>query len=81
MREEGEVRVRKAVFVTLNHATLIKWHLKTALEPSKLNFFQKMSRVGYVCIEESFDTIFKIGWGWGGPHGLSVEKIGHGREG
>ena len=42
--------------------------------PSFLNtdFFFKI-RVGYVYIEESFDTIFNMG--------LWVEKIGHGREG
>ena len=29
----------------------------------KLKFFQKISRVGYVCIEESFDTIFNMACG------------------
>ena len=41
----------------MNHATLIKLHLKIALGPSKL----QISMVVYVCIEESFDTIFNIG--------------------
>ena len=50
-------------------------------------FFQKKSREGYVCIEESFDTIYNMGYGGGGgvkpppPHELWVRKIGHGREG
>ena len=28
------------------------------------NFSKKNSRIGYVCIEKSFDTIFNIGGGW-----------------
>ena len=43
--------------INFNHATLIKLHLKIALGPSKL----QISMVVYVCIEESFDTIFNIG--------------------
>ena len=33
------------------------------LAPSKLKIVPKNSRVGYVCIEESFDTIFNMGCG------------------
>ena len=46
----------------------------SGLAPSKLIFFYK-SRVGYAYIEESFDTIFNMGYG------LWVGKIAHGREG
>ena len=35
----------------------------SGLAPSKLTFFQKNLRVGYVYIEESFDTIFNMGYG------------------
>ena len=31
--------------------------------PSKQKFFKKKLRVGYVYIEESFDTIFNMGYG------------------
>ena len=46
-------------------------------------FFQKNLTVGYVYIEESFDTIFNMGYGGGRclPHGLWVGKFTHGREG
>ena len=49
------------------------------------NITLKIPGVGYVCIEESVDTIFNMGCGGGvqrpPPHGLWVKKIGHGREG
>ena len=35
----------------------------SGLAPSRLKFFQKEIRVGYVYIEESFDTIFNMGYG------------------
>ena len=37
----------------------------SGLASSKLKFVSKNSRVGYVCIEESFDTIFNIDHGGG----------------
>ena len=37
----------------------------SGLAPSKMNIFPKNSRVGYVCIEESFGTIFDMGYGTG----------------
>ena len=42
------------------------------------NITLKIPGVGYVCIEESFDTIFNMGCGGGESYS---EKIGHGREG
>ena len=47
--------------VTLNHATSIKFRPFSSLAPSNLKIFQKISRVGYVCIEESFETTFNMG--------------------
>ena len=46
------------------------------LAPSKLTFKKKKWRVGYVYIEDSFDTIFNMGYGGGAynPHGLWVGK-------
>ena len=50
-------------------------------------FFNPSSTiVGYVYIEESFDTIFNMGYGEGGgyrapPHGLCVGKTTHGLKG
>ena len=88
--EEGEVRVgedcRLRKFESRN---LDKMASKKCPSTLKTDFFpKKTSRVGYVCIEESFNTIFNIGCGEGGggvqrppPHGLWVETIGHGREG
>ena len=57
----------------------------SGLAPSKLNIKKKI-RVGYVYIEESFDTIFNMGYGGGAynaraPHGLWIGKIAHGRKG
>ena len=53
--------------------------------PSKLKILQQKLRVGYSYIEESFDTIFNMGYGGGAynppPHGLWVGKIAHGRKG
>ena len=37
--------------------------LFSGLAPSKLKLFPKKLRVGYVCIEESFDIIFNMGYG------------------
>ena len=37
----------------------------SGLGPLKLKFFQQNLRVGYVYIEESFDTIFNMGYGGG----------------
>ena len=53
----------------------------SGLAPSKLKMFSKKLRVGYVFIEESFDTIFNMGYGGGlqdpPPHALCVGKITH----
>ena len=35
----------------------------SGLVPSKLIFFSKIIRVGYVFLEKSFDTIFIMGYG------------------
>ena len=43
----------------------LKWRLKNALAPTNRKFFNEISRVSYVCIEESFDTIFNMGYGSG----------------
>ena len=32
-------------------------------DPQNWKYFQQISRVGYVCIEESFDTIFNMDYG------------------
>ena len=51
---------------------------KNALAPSKLKF-KKNSRVGYVCIEESFDTIFNMGYGlgkWAMDMRVKIESLG-----
>ena len=58
----------------------------SGLATSKLIFFSnKKLRVGYMYKEESFDTIFNMGYGggvvWRLPHGLWVGKIAHGRKG
>ena len=51
--------------------------------PSKLKILQQKLRVGYSYIEESFDTIFNMGYGGEPtgplppPHALSVGKITH----
>ena len=37
----------------------------SVLAPSKLKKFSKKLRVGYVYIKESFDIIFKMGYGSG----------------
>ena len=37
----------------------------SGLAPSKLKIFQQKLRVDYVYIEESFDTIFNMGYGSG----------------
>ena len=44
------------------------------------NFFKKTLYVGYVYIEESFDTILNMGCG-GGGHGVWVGKIAQGQKG
>ena len=50
----------------------------SGLAPSKLKFFSKKLRVGFVYIEESFDSIFNMGYGGPtGPHALCVGKITH----
>ena len=41
------------------------WGLFPAYHPQNWNFVQKKLRVGYVYIEESFDTIFDMGYGGG----------------
>ena len=42
-------------------------YVKGQKEPiiDKKNCFKKNSRVGFVCIEKSFDTIFNMGYGSG----------------
>ena len=37
--------------------------IRVGLAPSKLKILKKKMRVGYVYIEESFGTIFNIGYG------------------
>ena len=58
----------------------------SGLAPSKLKMFSTKIRVGYVYIEESFDTIFNMGYGGRTTPpplllGLWVCKIAHGRKG
>ena len=48
--------------------------------PSKQNFFQQKSRVGYVYIEESFDTIFNMGYGGGWGRTLTPSPMDYGSE-
>ena len=46
----------------------------SGLAPSKLIFFSKQIKGNYVYMEESFDTIFNMGYGSGkSPMGESVE--------
>ena len=47
----------------------------SGLAPSKRIFFQQKLRVGYVCIEESFDTIFDMGY-WEGRTTSSTWLMG-----
>ena len=51
----------------------------SGLTPSKQNILSKKLRVGYAYVEESFDTIFKMGYVGGG--GSCNGKIAHGRKG
>ena len=47
--------------------------------PSKLKIFQQKLRVGYSYIEESFDTIFNMGYGGGGVQGPPPMDYGLGK--